>query len=244
MKDLSDSLVTWWREKTSGPLYFTYLIFLLGWNWRTVYVLFFDSKESLEITRLEYFNTFIEFHYFGPWFDPLLNTVWTFVPPIILTFLAIRYLPYVNAWAHDWHLKHYFSRKEAWDEASLKYDQKQTSALKERAEAAEEKKAVRTKLENILSPEEKWEDEGVRLDEAGVDAVRALFRIVYKTFGRFSNTPNATTVSMGRSTYVTPDILARIDGLGIADIDFGKSEMSLTGKGKYFIKRLQEQKRI
>ncbi len=240
MKELTDSLVSWWREKTNGPLYFTYLTFLAGWNWRSIYILFFDSSESYSLPRLEYFNSFVALHGLGPWFDPVLNATWALVPPTLLTFLAVRYLPYVNAWAHDWHLKHYFRRKEAWDKASIDYERKQAGFYQQRTRATKAKRAAKTELDRVLTPEEKWDDEFANLDQSGVDALQTLFRIIYNTSGSYSAIPNSVSVVNRRSTYVSSQALARIDGLGVANINFTSGNMSLTDKGKLFIRRLQE----
>lgn len=241
MKDFTDSLVAWWREKTNGPLYFTYSIFVLGWNWRSIQVLL-DSPTLFTTPRIEYLNSEIALHFFGPGWDPLLNAAWGLIPPAILTYLAIRYLPHVNAWSHNIHLRHYFSRKEAWDKAQIDYERKKVTTLVQRAEVKKKQTKARTELNKVLSEEEKWEEDLSALENDNLlgQAMGVAYLAVYRTGGTYNS--NNQTFNDYNETFIPPEQLARLDVLDLVRTTGGK--IAFTAKGKYFLKRLQDLGRI
>lgn len=241
MKDFTDSLVAWWREKTNGPLYFTYTVFVLGWNWRSIQVLL-DSPTLFKTPRIEYINSQIELHFLGPGLDPILNAAWSLIPPAILTYVAIRFLPYVNAWSHDIHLRHYFTRKEAWDKAQLEYERKKTTTLQQRTEVKKRQTRARTELNKVLSQDEKWEEElgSLLSDRMLTLAMEAAYTAVYRTAGSYNS--NNLAFNSYSETFIEPEHLARLDVLDL--IKTAGNKIALTGKGKYFLKRLQDLKMI
>ncbi len=237
MKDFTDSLVAWWREKTNGPLYFTYTVFVLGWNWKSIQVLL-DSPTLFKHPRIEYINSYIQLHFFGPGLDPLLNAGWSLVPPAFLTYLAIEFLPYVNAWSHNVHLHHYFNRKEAWDKAQLEYERNKTTTLQQRTEVKREQTKAQTELNKVLSEDEKWEEELIALqnDMLLAQAMGSAYMAVYRTGGSYNS--NTQSFNGYSETFIQPEQLARLDVLDL--IKATGDRITFTPKGKYFLKRLQD----
>jgi len=233
----AESLIGWWKEKTGSPLYLTYLVFVIFWNWKSVYILFFESEERLNRPRIEYLNEYM-FESGIAFLDPLLNMTLSFVPPLIFTYFSIKYLPYVHAWAHDIHLRHYYARKKAFDTADLQYERGKTTLLKEKGVQKRQQQVSRKQIESSLTQEERWEKEFevIKADEKNVVAIKAAYETVYTTSGRFGSNTNSFLDS--GITHIEPDILSRIDTLEIAVIDWRTSRLTLTAKGKYFLRLL------
>ena len=115
------SLSKWFNEKTSSPLYFTYIGFFIAWNWKFFQIIFLENENLFLTPRIEYIKSKLIFH--TPLYskiserlnipiDWLLNTAWHILPPAIFTYLAIVYLPKVHKWALDKYLESRFERKK------------------------------------------------------------------------------------------------------------------------------------
>ena len=253
MNDIAKSVWDWFKEKTSSPLYFTYIAFLIVWNWKFFYILFWEDSSLLSETKVEYVSTYFLNFQFGingwqasEWqnviLNWILNVIWHIAPPALLTLLAVVYLPYIQSWAHKIYIKNYFERKGVYDIENLEYEKRKTARLSQRVAQKEEQKKQVIRLEKALTQEEKWlaELDRVSSNQNYVEAIRRAYNAVYKTNTRFSNDiSSANTLGF---TYISAEYLSRLDTLGLVDIK--SSTINFTDKGKFFLKELQQQNKI
>ncbi|MBI3074656.1 MAG: hypothetical protein HYY92_00345 [Parcubacteria group bacterium] len=94
-----------------------------------------------------------------PFVDFIANTVWHLVPPALFTVLAIIFLPRAHEWALRIYLNGYFSRKNIYHEASIKYEKNKTKELEVRATEKTKQAKQRQVIEKSQTQEEKWEEE-------------------------------------------------------------------------------------
>jgi hypothetical protein len=245
MEEIWSSLVDWFKEKTSSPIYFTYFALFITWNWRLFHVLFFEDSSLFNVPRIEYVSSFLDFH--GQptnllWVNQILefciNIIWHILPPAILTFFAIVYLPKLYFWAYSLHLESYLNRKKLYDEKISEYEKSKTRQLKEVATQKVEQVSQIKRIKSTQTQEEKWEEESknVEKDAQYISSLRAAHNAFYKTGGRYTTDINSARDQNYR-TYLEPRFLSRLDTLGL--IDIGKDGIEFTEKGKFFLSRLQ-----
>lgn len=251
-EDITKSIQDWFKEKTSSPLYFTYIIFLVAWNWKLFYILFFEDASLLKTSHIEYISTF-EFHinvfsnvFWSVIISWILNTGWHLIPPIIFTYLAIEYFPILHKWAHTIHIKNYFDRKLAWDNANLDYEKRRTKYLQQEVIQKGIQVSEKKKIEKIQTEEEKLEKELNQslLDFQNLEAIKVAINVVYGTKGRYSNNFRDPNVVDGYRTFISSDFLSRLDTLGLITINTRETQIEFTNKGKYYIRKLRELGRI
>ena len=83
MKDILDSTVQWLNERTTSPLYGTYIFAVIVWNWKFFYALFFQDQAVLALPKIEY----IEQKFLSD--NPLVHSLWFLIPPIVMTYIII-----------------------------------------------------------------------------------------------------------------------------------------------------------
>jgi predicted transcriptional regulator len=245
MKDVINSFSDWMKEKTSSPLYFTYICFLVIWNWQFFYALFFENSSLLNVSHLQYAISFQKNFFISlpipSTFNDLLS--WTlkflfeFFPPILFTYISIIYLPKISAWAHEIYLKNFFERQLAYDNASLEYETQKTKNLKRVGVQKIEQVKEKEKIARVLSDEEKWEIDYIEFKKHSLySRFREALTAVYRNNGStriFSNGGYVPTVS--------PNILAMADVKGLINIIGDKRDkIELTDKGKYFADKYLE----
>ena len=241
------SVSSWWGEKTNSPLYFTYLGFLVVWNWKFFQVVFLESPDLFVAPRIEYIKSTLLFSVPIPesipfWVSSLVdwlsNLSWHIGPPIFFTFLAIVYLPRLNALAFDIHLNNYFARKNSFRNANLVYEKGETARLKEEVVEKKQQQVQKKAIEKAKTEDEKWDDEFLEnekvLDESGFSI---LLTIIYDKTGHITD-------PMSGRLIVSKTAVAFADSFGLIQFNDPRNRITLTEKGKYFSKKFLKNNRL
>lgn len=236
------SVSTWWEEKTTSPLYFTYIAFFVAWNWRFFQVIFLEDATKFTAPRIEYISTNLEINLQGSGLvhgilELLVSVGWHAIPPAIFAFTAIKYLPILHGWSHAIYLENHFLRQEAYDARKLQYEKNKTVSLTQVATQKTRQKRQKQVIEKTMSQEEKWDKEleDFVKQQHNLAAIQVANVTVYKTNGKFN---------IYQGTSISADLLSRLDTLDIVKINNRESTMEFTLKGKYFVKQLQAQGKL
>lgn len=220
MQDFLDSFWEWYKEKTTSPLFATFVFCFVIENWKIFFTLFFQDSVIIGIPKIEYINKY----FFGDqgWllvFDYLK----VFLIPIIFTYLIIRWLPYISAWAHKLSVLHYFERKGFYDRALLDFEKAKNVDLNMLADVKVEQANAIERIEQ--STPEAWERDFKvledRLNEVGFSNA---IKQIYGEGGFVSRMPSSF-VAFG-------------DVNGLLEFNDNRSAVSLTDKGKFFAKKI------
>ncbi|KKW11184.1 MAG: hypothetical protein UY50_C0019G0012 [Parcubacteria group bacterium GW2011_GWA2_49_9] len=259
MEGFWSSVSSWWSEKTNSPLYFTYLGFLAVWNWKFFQVIFLESADLFSTPRIEYVKSALLFSVPVPesipiWIsgliDWLANFSWHLMPPIIFTYLAIVYLPKLNAWAFDIHLTNHFSRKSAYRVANLAYEKGMEQSMKEVLESKDRQIQTQQKiqkkektLQKTLTDKERWEIEYNEFEKHPLfSKFQEILTSVYKHNGviEYADTlsfRNKEILSLGADIKAVADAKKLIT---ITDSDGNVTKIALTDKGRFFAEKYLE----
>lgn len=242
MNGFWSSVSSWWNEKTSSPLYFTYLVFFIVWNWRFFQIIFLEDGALFASPRLEYIQSNLFFSVpfststpvlVGILLEGMINFCWHIGPPALLTFFAIKYLPILHKLAFDIHIKNYFARRDAYRSADLVYQKGETARLTEEATEKALQYKQKTKIERIekaKTQEEKWSEDFEDFKKTSLfDNFKQIVHSVYKNSGR----------TWWGNEIMDSNIKAFADARGLIIISANKNNggdmVSLTDKGKYFV---------
>jgi hypothetical protein len=217
-----ESLLAWLKERSASPLYGTYIITNILYNWRFYFTLFLQDQNALSIPKIEYVQ---DMFLSG---NPILHICWFFLPPILLTLVIIKYMPRLTNWAYDISIKDDFSRKLSYDAQKLEYERKQKNILNQFLQIKQEKADTQEKIEEITSQEDRWNQEYKEFKKIkAFTGFASMLRAVYTSGGYIRNND---------ALNINPDIIAVSDSRGlISFIDEGR--IALTEKGKYFAQR-------
>ncbi len=238
-----DSVSIWLKEKTSSPLYFTYIAFFVAWNWKFFQLIFLEDASAFSTPRIEYIDGHLLFSFSVPWVWHwiavvcvwLANALWHVLPPAIFTFLSIKYLPMVHKWAFGIYVKNHFERKRMYREADLEYQKEKTVYTKEVAKEKKEQAKQKSIIKKSQTQEERWDEE---YEDFKKDALFQKFQqivdVVYTNKGETS-----TWAGAAYQRLVGADILALAHAKGLVEISNQNSDekISFTEKGRYFVKR-------
>lgn len=251
MTEIIKSLSSWIREKISSPLYFTFVLFYVVWNWKFFYFLFLEDALLLRRPRFEYIYHNLTIHlplYDIPrWIQVILNYIagfaWHLLPPLMFTYLAIVYLPRIHLWALNLHLKSHFDRKRVYDDALLTYQKEKTLQLEEKAKQKEKQEVAISRIERAQSQEDKWSEEFVAFskNQENITALRQAQNIIYQFEGRYVARRNEAV----SPNYINHESIALLDAHGVLRLKKEVNDvprMELTDKGKHFVLKIQEQK--
>ncbi|MFA6077515.1 MAG: hypothetical protein WC724_00685 [Candidatus Paceibacterota bacterium] len=252
MNDFIKSSVDWFKEKTNSSLYFTYFVFVVVWNWKTFFTLFFEDASLFEAPRVEYVLTNFGVHFYATEeiilyrvLEFFTNIIWHAGVPILLTFWAVKYLPRFNAWAHEIEVENYYKRKRVYDAKKITYEEEKTFFLKTEAEEKIKQKTAKDSIQKSQTQEEKWESEFLRIDEEDVRAIQVGVSTIYGKSGHFTTDPLKMAAISQYGKYISHDLYARLDSMNLIKKDNNNSsKIEFTEKGKYFVRKLQEQKRV
>ncbi len=241
MTEFWASASKWFSEKTSSPLYFTYIGFFIVWNWKFFQIIFLESADLFYSPKIEYIENTLYFHsgltyQFVPIIDWILNFAWHLIPPAALTYFAIVYFPYIQKWALEKYLGNRFERRRMFETKQREYDEWILAQEKERTKttkslAVEKKTQVeeKKKIEKNVTDEERWEAEykkqlGTLLNKGFADVLRTI----YKEDGEI--------IDYSGSRNLGPGPLGFADANGL--IEFGKGahgdKIKLSEKGRFF----------
>ncbi len=236
MEELAKSFAVWLKERTSNPIYFTFLFYVLICSWREAYVLFFEDAALLVVPRIEYIQRFNQ----GAYGD----FMWHALVPALLTFVTVKYLPWVYTWAHRHHLKHHYERLAVADEERRNYEVSKARYVAEVAEAREQQAKDEERIQASMSEEEKWDEEFAEsvVDTEFVEALNNAYRVVYGKDGHY-------TINKGENPdfrmYISPKSLSILETNGLVTLSRdNNSRAAFTQKGLYFLKSLREHEKI
>lgn len=235
MNDILASISQWFRDKTTSPFYGTYLASLLFWNWKFFYVLFFQDQIALSIPKIEYIeqNFLIAKSFCLPklfCFPPDVSHFFIFfLPPIIFSFLAIKYLPIVTNWAYEIHSDFHFKRKHIWDNKYSAYQELNKQNLTKLQNIFSEQAIAKKQIERSLDPELKWEIEYEEFkSKKSFSEFGSFLDLIYKENGWISDFIK---------NHPTSPADFHVRGL-IEFISDNNFRVRLTDKGKFFAKKL------
>lgn len=250
MPEIFHSISDWFKEKTSSPLYFVFALAFIGWNWRSFYVLFFESTNLLSDPRIEYVEKFSRVYYQAPYegvwgdvfFHPLnwfLIFIFIFSVPVIITYLIVWKLPHLLNIAHKKSLSFKFDRKKEFHRQNTEYQLFVSQKKIEEAEAVEKKNQAQEIINQNLSEEEKWVVEYEEINSPSLTtALHNAEHIVYSFRGLFTRQFNKD------DTYrklFNPDQLALLDLYDLVQV-LENDILEFTPKGKFFLKKLKQEK--
>jgi len=120
--------------------------------------------------------------------DLVLYKLWELLVPALLTFLAIKYFPRVNAWAHRIEGKNYFDRRLVYDEQRSEFEKQRTNFLRGVADQKEQQKGYKEDIEEQTTDKERWQNEFAELaaDNAFVKAMGNAIDSIYYRGGIFN----------------------------------------------------------
>ncbi|MEK7104953.1 MAG: hypothetical protein AAB868_02850 [Patescibacteria group bacterium] len=238
------SLSKWFNEKTSSPLYFTYIGFFIAWNWKFFQIIFLENENLFLTPRIEYIKSKLIFH--TPLYskiserlnipiDWLLNTAWHILPPAIFTYLAIVYLPKVHKWALDKYLESRFERKKIFEHDKWLLDKEKlhSKTLENIISVKEQQSKIEERIEKTMSDEEKWEIEYQDFEKSlSFFKFRQIIETIYKYDGFV-----VTTEDFQPNRHADAGALALVDTWGLISYSgSNRNAIEFTKKGKFFAK--------
>lgn len=227
------SWVEYSKEKINNPLYFTFVISIIAWNWKSFYVLFWMNTEKLfGVTQLEY-ALFVsrKIIYGNEWYVDILNHLWFFAVPCIVTYFAVWYLPLLHNKAHVKYLKFRFDRELEYVKQNTIFEEAKRREIKQQLKVVEEiasdtKEIFKIKEETPqLSQEDRWSLEYKNRIEVLKDILMRLPEFIYKFEGYIFNDGERR---------ISVDDLAILDTNDLIVYN-GTNQVSLTTKGKFFL---------
>ncbi|HVY72804.1 MAG TPA: hypothetical protein VG984_02015 [Candidatus Paceibacterota bacterium] len=230
----------WFSEKTSSPLYFTYVGFFVVWNWKFFQIIFLENSALFEKPRVEYVTSNLYLHWgHGLFLDGLTSFLWHTLPPAILTIIAILFFPYAQKWALFYYLESRFERKRMFQSKQLEHNQwlldqekLRSQTLKDIATEKVEQKKTEREIDRATTDQEKWDSEYNLLRSEGVSidaAINNAEKIIYGHRGYYGTEKYEVN-------YISPDDLSLLDGVNLINIPRGQNLIEFTEKGKYFVR--------
>ncbi len=219
-----ESILVWPRERTVSPLYGTYIISNILWNWKFFYVLFFQAQSALNVPKIEYIESkFLT----GDVFSQAWHELYFFIPPIIFTFIIIKWVPRLTSWAYNLSVRDDFGRRRAFEVEKLSFERQQKDILSQYLQIKQEKNITQEKIELIMTDEERWTAEYEEFKKTpGYINFNGLLVNIYQNEGYVRSGANP----------LDPETYAVVDSLGLI-MARTEYQISLTEKGKFFVKK-------
>ena len=252
MTDFWKSVDEWLKEKTNSPLYFTFFVFYIAWNWKFFYFLFLEDSSLLIEPRINYIQN-LGFHFlpqkdFPDFLNSLIinlptsihffqwgtNFLFHIGPPAFFTYLAIKYFPKIYKWAHRIYLTGLTERRLAYAESELEYNKKLKLIRENVVQVKEEIEEANKKL----SEKDIWEIDVFHdlKNQQLSTALLAAENIFYSQSGRYSTVPTNPSSGWG---YIKTEDLSLLDGFGLIEVDNNQNHLSLTDKGKFYLLKIK-----
>ncbi len=233
MTDIIDSIGNWLKERTTSPLYGTFIFSVILWNWKFFYILFWQNEEKLFIPRIEYVQLNILNYQ-----NILSHFLHFLILPIISTYIIIWWLPILSNWAHRKHTEFYYKRKIIFDDLRLEYERKEKSNLVSISEIKKEQAEAKKEIAENTTEEDKWIEEFESFKAHPMfSKFSQIIDVIYGNGGRTHKLINNQFI---RAIY--PDVLAFADTRGLIQITNTASQsqekIDLTKKGKFFASKI------
>lgn len=221
MNEFRNSITAWLRERTSSPLYGTYIMSFIVWNWKVFYTLFWQDQSVLSVPKIDYIQSHFLFE------NDILHIVYNLAPPLIATYLIIRWAPFVNIWAHKVSTDFHFQQKVIYDTAKVSYEEKRKKGLEKLAEIKQEQAISVKEIRESMTEEDRWLAEYKEFKNAPkFNEFRGILEAIYKSNG-YINMQEIDT-----------DLLVLVHVMGLISFtDFNKNQLDLTEKGRFFAKK-------
>ena len=226
------------RKRINSPLYKLFIFSWIAVNWNLVYVFFFTSEQHIfEVTGLlkdQYLYSLMP----NTLLLNLFPVVWiwkSILLPIALAFFFMWILPLV---AREFYRQDILNQRELGAIKSAEEKKQETAELEE-----EKNQEV---IRNDIEPA--WDEDYNLTRESSKTFLKDIAAIVDTVYGRGGDTVKVTSDSDGKKNIkviLENRIVAFADSLGlinISDIGLETEKITLTQKGKYFIKKFWEEK--
>lgn len=228
----------WFNEKTSSPLYFTYIGFFVAWNWKFFQIIFLEDSSLFKTPRVEYLNTLL----FSPFninvADGSINVLWHTMPPVLFTYIAIVYLPRLHKWAFGIHIVHHFERKAMFQEHKAEHEKKMAKLTKQEAVAKKERIEQEKIIERTKTQEEKWQEDFQQIKRPDLlNGFQSLVGVIYRRGGVLY--AHQVEESLGNASAVMA-FAGTNDLIDTEKRESGSTLVKLTDKGKYFSRLLSD----
>ncbi len=218
-------MAQWAKERTTSPLYGTYIFSVILWNWKFFYTLFFQDQTVLGMPKIEY----VENKFLG---DGIVEHLLFFVVwPLVTTCFIIWIMPFFSSLAHKAHLRFYFDRKNMYDAAALEYENKKSRNLQQLVRIKKEQMTNEKEIEKNLTEADLWAAEFNEFARSSIfNKFRQVIRAIYEDNGYIN-----------RQFSIDTSILAVADSRGLIKFITGpRSQIEFTEKGKLFVKKYLE----
>ncbi len=234
MGDIIDSITKWVKERSTSPMYGTFIFSVILWNWKFFYVLFWQEEEKLSLPRIEY----VQQNFLNSQTWPIHITFFC-VLPLVSTYIIIWWLPLLNNWVHKKHLSFYYSKKSIIDSARLDYEKKQEKNLKLISLVKKEQVEARKEINKNVSQEDRLilDFEEFKKMKSYHEVMKQIKDAIYDNNGRLMLWNGVVDVAA-----VTSDNLAVADSKKIvilSGVGDGR-KIELTEKGKFFMEKYLE----
>lgn len=235
MTEILNSIGQWFKEKTTSPLYGTFIFSVILWNWKFFYILFWQGSEQLGVPKIEYVQNSIINNQGLP-----EHILYFIILPSISTYFIIWWLPYVSNLAHRKHLQFFYNRKSIFDEIRVEYERNIRTALETISALKEKQAEAKKQIERLTTKSEQWEDEFESFKQSPLyEQMNNLKDVLYKHSGMLRVYAN---IGGKPELRINADIIAIADSKGLinitgSDID---EKIELTEKGKFFMKKYLE----
>lgn len=232
LDDFLKSVGVWLKERTTSPLYGTFIMAVVLVNWKIFYILFWQPEDKLLIPRIEYVQKYI--------IDTqniYQHISYYLIIPALLTFFIIWFLSDLSNFVHRKHLKSYYSRLVIVDDAKLEYERQKKDRLEIFSDIRKQQFEVKKEIELNSTENDKWNDEFSAVfsnNEFYIKAILKASDAVYRNGGLYTTDNDAFAPHL---TLIDPKELSALDVFGLILIQGHKIEF--TKKGKYFLYLLQ-----
>lgn len=227
MDDFLRSITEWIKERTTSPLYGTFIFSVILWNWKFFYILFWQSEDKLLLPRIEYVQQNI-LACQSIWYHLLF---FLFLP-IVSTLVILLWLPILNNFFHKIYIDFYYQKKFIIDDAQLKYEQKEKERLIAISEIKKDQVEVKKEIEKKITDVWELEFESFKTTPF-YSKMSDLKRIIYDNSGL----TRKWSQDRGYVLLIDANVLAFADINNLIKITGKEAEekIEFTPKGKFYL---------
>ena len=223
------SMSQWFKEKTSSPLYFTFVFSYIIFNWKFFYTLFWLESELYADRKISYVDKpFYQFTYTN--LDFLISPAVMIVVPVVMTFILVKYLPLAHKWAYNIYVENHFDRKAKYYSENLKHEKIVATQLEQTVVVKKKQESSQKELQKLITEEEKWDAEFDEFVETG--KINFFQKILSEIYGNRGKIYNLEGTQEGRTAISSSEAFGLINFIGNDRVT-----AELTEKGKYFSKK-------
>lgn len=248
VEEIKESLYNNVKDKISSPFWGTFIISWLIWNWRVWYVTFFVDSELLlssrNILKIDYVSNFYHWDSFG---NSFFSISLILILPLFSSYLIVFWIPKLTKYYYKKSLEFEYENKIIKSNKDKQFLDIENEKLIIKGKKLESERKV-MQQEKILkqirpekSQEEVWDGDYVnfkqtkyfqefKLIKESIYNERGATKWNWNNYGRYSN-----EISADSKAYFDVNEIIKISKVGSNEI------ISLTEKGKYFMKKYSEE---